>query len=108
MKNQESTDQNKDASRQDSASAYVASTLQQGMPNNPNDFLGTADKAPMGFSEGISPAPDTFPTGSTSANNAEGDFPWEMIGLGLDEPLPPQDVVDDLSVFSMCKQGFLD
>ncbi|KAF2428907.1 hypothetical protein EJ08DRAFT_591817, partial [Tothia fuscella] len=23
-------------------------------------------------------------------------FPWEMIGLGLEEPLPPQDTIDDL------------
>ena len=26
-------------------------------------------------------------------------FSWEMIGLGLDEPLPTQDVIDDLSVY---------
>lgn len=26
-------------------------------------------------------------------------FSWEMIGLGLDEPLPLQDVIDDLSVY---------
>lgn len=26
-------------------------------------------------------------------------FSWEMIGLGLDEPLPTQDVIDDLSGF---------
>lgn len=24
-------------------------------------------------------------------------FPWEMIGLGLDEPLPPQDAMDELT-----------
>jgi hypothetical protein len=23
-------------------------------------------------------------------------YPWEMIGLGLDEPLPPQDTIDEL------------
>lgn len=27
----------------------------------------------------------------------EEQFPWEMIGLGLDEPLPPQDVIDELT-----------
>lgn len=27
-----------------------------------------------------------------------GDFSWEMIGLGLEEPLPAQDVVDELYV----------
>jgi hypothetical protein len=27
-------------------------------------------------------------------------FPWEMIGLGLEEPLPTQDVVNELYVKS--------
>lgn len=26
-------------------------------------------------------------------------FTWEMIGLGLDEPLPPQETIDELYVF---------
>lgn len=31
------------------------------------------------------------------ANNAgEGNFSWEMIGLGLEEPLPPQETIDEL------------
>lgn len=25
-----------------------------------------------------------------------GNFPWEMIGLGLEEPLPPQETIDEL------------
>ncbi len=25
-------------------------------------------------------------------------FTWEMIGLGLEEPLPPQDTIDELYV----------
>jgi hypothetical protein len=28
----------------------------------------------------------------------EEQFPWEMIGLGLDEPLPPQDAIDELTI----------
>jgi hypothetical protein len=27
-------------------------------------------------------------------------FTWEMIGLGLEEPLPPQDTIDELYVFN--------
>lgn len=27
-------------------------------------------------------------------------YPWEMIGLGLDEPLPPQETIDDLYISS--------
>ncbi len=31
-------------------------------------------------------------------------FTWEMIGLGLEEPLPPQDTIDELYVvpFYIC------
>jgi hypothetical protein len=89
LKNQDPADQNKDAPRQDAASAYVASTLQQGLSGS------VGEKGPL---ESISPAPDAFQTNTTLANapTAEGDFPWEMIGLGLDEPLPPQDVQNDL------------
>lgn len=28
---------------------------------------------------------------------SEEPFPWEVIGLGLDEPLPTQDVIDELN-----------
>jgi hypothetical protein len=91
LKSQDSPDTNKDGRRQDSTTAYVATTLQQPLPNA-NDFLGTSDAVPIS----LSPGPDTFQTGGTSTHEAEGEFPWEMIGLGLDEPLPPQDVMDDL------------
>jgi hypothetical protein len=50
---------------------------------------------------GMTTAP-TFP--DPSVDNLMGDFglipsddfSWEMIGLGLDEPLPSQDVIDDM------------
>ncbi|PTB47155.1 uncharacterized protein TrAFT101_012009 [Trichoderma asperellum] len=29
-------------------------------------------------------------------NNMPGNFTWEMIGLGLEEPLPPQETIDEL------------
>ena len=28
--------------------------------------------------------------------SATGDFSWDMIGLGLEEPLPSQDIIDDM------------
>lgn len=28
--------------------------------------------------------------------NMDNSFTWEMIGLGLEEPLPPQDTIDEL------------
>lgn len=92
LKSQDSSDQSKDTPRQDSTSAYVASTVQQVLPGG--DYLSSAEKAPA-FSETISPGPDAF-QGASNSHSAEGDFSWEMIGLGLDEPLPPQDVMDEL------------
>lgn len=29
-------------------------------------------------------------------NNIDNSFTWEMIGLGLEEPLPPQGTIDEL------------
>lgn len=29
-------------------------------------------------------------------DNAEATFTWEMVGLGLEEPLPPQETIDEL------------
>jgi len=40
--------------------------------------------------------PNPFYNTGANGNNDEPDFSWEMIGLGLEEPLPPQDVMDDL------------
>ena len=31
-----------------------------------------------------------------NTNNVEPSFTWEMIGLGLEEPLPPQETIDEL------------
>ena len=97
LKNQELTDQNKDTSRRDSTLVFVPDTTQQALPN----AGGTTGKSSISFSESISPGPepispvpDAFPTNDPNAGG--GDFPWEVIGLDLDEPLPPQDVVNDL------------
>ena len=29
-------------------------------------------------------------------NSMDNSFTWEMIGLGLEEPLPPQETIDEL------------
>jgi hypothetical protein len=29
-------------------------------------------------------------------NSIDGNFTWEMVGLGLEEPLPPQETIDEL------------
>lgn len=50
------------------------------------------------------PAQAQFPHATLNATNNSGtglpyedQFSWEMIGLGLDEPLPPQDAIDELT-----------
>lgn len=39
------------------------------------------------------PAGDTFDFNAIPMQNS---FTWEMIGLGLEEPLPPQESIDEL------------
>ena len=35
-------------------------------------------------------------TGSTSQTNDSAPFSWEVIGLGLEEPLPASDIINEL------------
>lgn len=39
---------------------------------------------------------DNFNFNAMSMDNVDSNFTWEMIGLGLEEPLPPQETVDEL------------
>ena len=39
--------------------------------------------------------PDMLPTDDVGADFGES-LSWEMIGLGLEEPLPPHDMIDEL------------
>jgi hypothetical protein len=91
LKNQDPNEPNKDTSRIDSTSAYVANTLQQALPNS-GDYLGAQDR----IQDSRTPGTELPQTGASAASNGDADFPWEMIGLGLEEPLPPQDVMDEL------------
>ncbi|KAF2003242.1 hypothetical protein P154DRAFT_520195 [Amniculicola lignicola CBS 123094] len=91
LKDQNSTDHVKDTAKPDASSAYVASTIQQGPPDASGYLGGPVDP----FTKSISPGPDGL-NGAANGHGADGEFPWEMIGLGLEEPLPPQDVMDDL------------
>ncbi|KAF1840851.1 binuclear zinc transcription factor [Cucurbitaria berberidis CBS 394.84] len=96
LKNQDPTDSsNNAATRQDSTSAYVANTIQQSLPNS-GDYLNTSDRTQGAAQESRTPGVEPFQNTGASGNNGEQDFSWEMIGLGLEEPLPPQDVMDDL------------
>lgn len=37
-----------------------------------------------------------MPMGMDNMSNLPNNFTWEMIGLGLEEPLPPQETIDEL------------
>ncbi|KAI4625320.1 uncharacterized protein J4E87_005167 [Alternaria ethzedia] len=89
LKTQDTTDPSKEAPRQDAGSTYVANTISQSLPNSTN-VPNTAGNTQSRIT-GASP----FQNIGTAGNDAE-DTSWEMIGLGLEEPLPPQEIQDDL------------
>jgi hypothetical protein len=91
LKTQDAPETTRDAPRQDSTSAYVANTLQQALPNS-GDYLKTQDRIQDSRPLGAEP----LQNGGAAPTTGDADYPWEMIGLGLEEPLPPQDVMDEL------------
>ncbi|KAF2030137.1 hypothetical protein EK21DRAFT_100705 [Setomelanomma holmii] len=91
LKTQDTTDTSNNPTRKDSTSDYVANTVAQPLPNS-SDYLNAQDR----IQDARTPGVEALPNGGTNANNGDADFPWEMIGLGLEEPLPPQDVMDEL------------
>lgn len=98
LKSQDTVDTSKDTSRQDTASAYVATTLQQALPNS-GDYLSAQDRIQDSRTPG-----EPAQNGAATSNGGDADFPWEMIGLGLEEPLPPQDVMDELCVHALLRE----
>ena len=67
--------------------------LSMGDPDMLAGFLGTGDAQPS-RSRNQSES-NLLPTVDPSLAPEET-FSWEMISLGLEEPLPPQDMIDDL------------
>ena len=75
----------------------------------PNDLLQSMpDISPLsnGIDNPMESLPGTFgqlQQGETALPDADlglnNEFSWEMISLGLEEPLPAQDVIDELCVF---------
>lgn len=63
--------------------------------NSSNDFNATTATAAANTADG---GMDDFSfNGNISMGiNVDNSFTWEMIGLGLEEPLPPQDTIDEL------------
>lgn len=71
------------------------------IPNAPINMTGDRDMDRWQFN-GDSPQTGTLDDFNFNAslgmgmNDVGGNFTWEMIGLGLEEPLPPQETIDEL------------
>lgn len=92
---------------QTSSTAYPdpsQSTLQHGGPfqGAPNISLSASDvnSVPQMLSSafGSAQSEPMIPDPSLGIPS-DDEFSWEMIGLGLDEPLPTQEVIDEMWVF---------
>lgn len=73
--------------------------------SNPSLNIGNGvDTDRWGFNGESPSAPIDSMAFTTDLNMGMGiddsTFTWEMIGLGLEEPLPPQETIDELYVFS--------
>jgi hypothetical protein len=95
LKTQDTADSSKEAPRQDSASTYVANTINQALPIS-RDVPNATGGAPVGISASRVPGVSPFQNVGATGNDVETETSWEMIGLGLEEPLPPQEIMDDL------------
>jgi hypothetical protein len=95
LKTQDTADSSKEAPRQDSASAYVANTINQALSNS-RDGLNATNNFQAGTNASRTAGASPFQNAGTTGNDAETEPSWEMIGLGLEEPLPPQEIMDDL------------
>lgn len=95
LKNQELAQHNdhEDSSRRHSSTADSSNITQQASPNASDDDLG-AGRIPTSYPDPLMPG--DFEPENTNVHSGEDDFPWEMIGLNLDEPLPPQDTISKL------------
>lgn len=96
LKSQDPKDSNKDAARQDSTTAYVANTIQQAVPTTRTQSSNPFDKSLENLLDARKASIPAYQGEKTSGNSENSDNSWEMIGLGLEEPLPPQDVIDEL------------
>lgn len=67
----------------------------------------TQDASPIIQSTPTATSSDVFSFPNTSAELSMPDpFPWEVIGMGLEEPLPTQDVIDELYAWSILAKAF--
>ncbi|EOD46081.1 putative binuclear zinc transcription factor protein [Neofusicoccum parvum UCRNP2] len=100
LKTQESTEQSQP--QRSNSNAFPADPSTQ-----PSDLQGSniildnmAQVMESVFPPGNGISPGEFPamqTGTADNSSSSDPFSWEMIGLGLDEPLPNQEVINELN-----------
>jgi hypothetical protein len=84
------------------APPQTASPINLSIPNAPMNLVGDHNMDQHWNFPDKSPQPGTMDDFNFNAsldmgmNNVGSTFTWEMIGLGLEEPLPPQDTIDEL------------
>ena len=96
LKNQDSTDPNNNTNRQDTTTAYVANTIQQSVDNTRTQSANPFDKSLENLLDARKASIPAYQNGTTDTHGEDREYQWEMIGLGLEEPLPPQDVMEEL------------
>lgn len=67
---------------------------QNGSSNN--DFNPTTGATAAAGNTGSGMDDFSFNNNISMGMNIDNSFTWEMIGLGLEEPLPPQETIDEL------------
>ena len=91
------------ADKSDPQRQQLPSISQSGyVPGDPNSTMGDQDMM-TGFA-GATSTPlvgggrqmPTLTVTSSEGNNTGPDFPWEMVGLGLEEALPPPDLIEEM------------
>lgn len=93
LQTQNATDSNKG---QDSATAYVANTVQRPSTTR-TQSSNPFDKSLESLLDATNASVPAFQNDTANTTGGEPEFnSWEMISLGLEEPLPPEDVMEEL------------
>ena len=98
LKSKNSAAQSHPAARGQPSASVNFGMSDAGLPGRP----GEQDIAAAFSSEGSGSLKGTPHMANLTLNGTDGtgtpsaDFPWDMISLGLEEPLPPSDIVDEL------------
>ncbi|KAL1634689.1 hypothetical protein SLS56_002091 [Neofusicoccum ribis] len=104
LKTQESTEQSQPQRSNSNAFPTDPSTQPSDLQGSNIILDNMAQVMESVFPSGNGISPGEFPamqTGTADNSSSSDPFSWEMIGLGLDEPLPNQEVINELSVLSL-------